>query len=87
MVHALANGESWSAGELGRQFRSAQPTISRHIKVLERAKLIERTVDGRTHRFRLRQKPLAEVGNWIDRHQALWTGAVAQLDRLLQEEP
>src|SRR5215471_7012710 len=35
MIHALASGETHSAGELGRQFRSAQPTISKHLKVLE----------------------------------------------------
>jgi DNA-binding transcriptional ArsR family regulator len=85
MIHALASGEARSAGELGRQFRSAQPTISRHLKVLERARLIERSVEGRVHRFRLRRKPLQEVGDWITRHQQFWTGAVEQLDQLLKE--
>lgn len=85
MIHALAGGEARSAGELGSQFRSAQPTISRHLRVLEDAELIERTVDGRVHRFRLRRQPLQEVGDWVARHQAFWTGAVDQLERLLKE--
>jgi DNA-binding transcriptional ArsR family regulator len=85
MIHALAQGEARSASELGRQFRSAQPTISNHLKVLERAGLIERTIEGRIHRFRLRQRPLKEAGGWIARHQAFWNGAVDQLDRLLPE--
>jgi DNA-binding transcriptional ArsR family regulator len=85
MIHALARGEARSAGELGRQFRSAQPTISKHLKVLEQAGLVERTIEGRVHRFRLRQKPLRDAGGWIARHQAFWTGAVDQLDRLLSE--
>jgi DNA-binding transcriptional ArsR family regulator len=85
MIHALARGEARSASELGRQFRSAQPTISNHLKVLERAGLIERTIEGRIHRFRLRQRPLKEADNWITRHQAFWNGAVDQLDRLLPE--
>jgi len=85
MIHALARGEARSAGELGRQFRSAQPTISNHLKVLERAGLVERTIEGRIHRFRLRQRPLKEAGSWITRHQAFWNGAVDQLDRLLPE--
>ena len=85
MIHALARGEARSAGELGRQFRSAQPTISKHLKVLEEAGLLERTVEGRIHRFRLRQKPLQEAGGWIARHQAFWAGAVSQLDALLSE--
>ncbi len=86
MIHALVNGEARSAGELGQQFRSAQPTISRHLKVLEQARIIERTVDGRVHRFRLRQKPLAEAGDWIARHQAFWTNAVEELAGLLEKQ-
>jgi DNA-binding transcriptional ArsR family regulator len=83
MIHALAGGEARSAGELGQQFRSAQPTISRHLKVLEQANLIERSVEGRVHRFRLRQKPLQEAGAWIERHQRFWNGALDQLETLL----
>jgi DNA-binding transcriptional ArsR family regulator len=85
MIRALASGEARSAGELGREFHSAQPTISRHLKVLESARLIERSVEGRVHRFRLRRTPLQEAGDWISRHQEFWTGAVDQLERLLKE--
>lgn len=85
MIHALARGRARSAGELGQQFRSAQPTISKHLKVLERAGLVERMIEGRVHRFRLRQEPLSEVERWIVRQQEFWTGAVDQLDRLLRE--
>jgi DNA-binding transcriptional ArsR family regulator len=84
MIHALSGGKARSAGELGKQFSSAQPTISRHLKVLEQAKLIERSVEGRVHLFRLRQKPLQEAGTWIDRHQQFWNGAVDQLEALLK---
>lgn len=84
MIHALAGGEARSAGELGEQFRSAQPTISRHLKVLEEAKLIERSVEGRVHRFRLRQKSLQEAGAWIERHQRFWNGALDQLEAVLE---
>lgn len=83
MIHALADGQARSAGELGKRFSSAQPTISRHLKVLEQAKLIERKVEGRVHRFRLRQKPLQDAGDWIERHQRFWTGAIDQLEALL----
>ena len=83
MIHALAGGQARSAGELGRQFNSAQPTISRHLKVLERAKLIERCVEGRVHRFRLRKQPLQAAGAWIGRHQRFWNGAIDQLEAFL----
>lgn len=85
MIHALANGEARSAGELGARFRSRQPTISRHLKVLEEARLIERHVEGRVHRFRLRPRSLRDAGDWIRRHHEFWTGAVDQLEQLLRE--
>jgi DNA-binding transcriptional ArsR family regulator len=85
MIHALARGEARSASELGRRFRSAQPTISKHLKVLEQAGLVERRIEGRVHRFQLRRQPLRDAERWIVRHQAFWTGAVDQLERLLSE--
>jgi DNA-binding transcriptional ArsR family regulator len=85
MIHVLARGEARTAGQLGRQFRSAQPTISKHLKVLEQAGLVERSIEGRIHLFRLRQKPLRDAERWLARHQAFWTGAVDQLERLLGE--
>jgi hypothetical protein len=53
--------------------------------VLESARLIERSVEGRVHRFRLRREALEQAGDWIARHQAFWNGAVDQLEQLLQE--
>ena len=85
MIHALSGGKARSAGELGAHFPSAQPTISRHLKVLESARLIERSVEGRVHRFRLRREALEQAGAWIQRHQAFWTSAVDQLESFLKE--
>ncbi len=85
MIRALARGEARSASDLGRQFPSAQPTISKHLRVLEEAGLVVRAVEGRVHRFRLRRKPLRDAEGWLARHQSFWTRAVAQLDGLLAE--
>ena len=85
MIHVLARGQARSASELGRRFRSAQPTISKHLKVLEEAGLVARSIEGRVHRFRLNRRPLRDAEAWLTRHQAFWTGAVTQLDRLLSE--
>ena len=85
MIHALARGETLSASDLGRHFRSAQPTISKHLKVLEQAGIVERKVEGRVHLFRLRRRTLEQAGRWIARHKAFWEGAVDQLDQLLAE--
>ena len=85
MIQVLAQGTPRTASDLGRRFRSAQPTISKHLKVLEEAGLVVRTIDGRRHRFRLRRKPLRDAERWLSRHQAFWTGALAQLDGMLSE--
>jgi DNA-binding transcriptional ArsR family regulator len=86
ILHELARGEARTAGELGRHFRSAQPTISKHLKVLEDARLIERTIAGRVHWFRLQPKGLREATRWLTRHQAFWEAAVDQLEQLLGKE-
>ncbi len=85
IMQELAKGKPRSAGELGQHFRSAQPTISKHLRVLEDARLIERTVDGRVHWFRLQPVGLREATRWLTRHQAFWDGAVDQLERLLSQ--
>jgi DNA-binding transcriptional ArsR family regulator len=85
MIHVLARGAPRTAGDLGKQFQSAQPTISKHLSVLEEAGLVVRKVEGRVHRFTLRRKPLQDAERWLARHQAFWSGAIGQLDRLLSE--
>jgi DNA-binding transcriptional ArsR family regulator len=85
IIQALARGEPRSAGDLGRRFTSAQPTISKHLRVLEEAGLVARAVDGRLHRFTLKRQALRDAEQWLARHQAFWRGAVAQLDRLISE--
>lgn len=69
-----------TAGELGSPFDSAQPTISKHIKVLEKAGLIQREIDGRVHRFRLVRQPLDEAEDWIKRHRSFWEGTFERLE-------
>lgn len=85
IIHALAQGEPRSAGDLGRRFESAQPTISKHLRVLEEAGLVARSVEGRVHRFTLRRRPLRDAEHWLARHQAFWRGAVTRLNRLLSD--
>lgn len=80
MLAQLAVKGSCTAGELGRSLESAQPTISKHIKVLERAGLVQRTVRGRAHYFRLIRQPLDEAEDWIKRHKQFWEGTLNRLE-------
>lgn len=80
MVAMLAAEGVLSASELGAPFDVAQPTTSKHLKVLERAGLVAREVAGRRHRFRLQPEALGEAQDWIARHKAFWEGTLARLE-------
>ncbi len=84
MLSLLARGEA-TAGELGAPFRISQPAASKHIRMLERAGLVSRNIDGRVHRLRLVSKPLREAETWISRHRRFWEGSLDSLGRALDE--
>ena len=69
IVAMLATRGECTAGELGAPCDISQPTVSRHLAVLERAGLLHRRVQGRVHRFRLKLAPLQEAEAWIARHR------------------
>lgn len=68
MLTRLSRGEA-TAGQLGAPFAISQPAASKHIRMLERAGLVSRHVDGRVHRLRLVRKPLHDAEAWIARHR------------------
>lgn len=76
----LATGEA-TVGELAKPFAISLPAISRHLKVLEQAELIERRRDGQMRRCRLDPRPLDEAAEWLSFYRHFWT---ASLDRLAQ---
>ena len=83
MLAMVARRGECAAGELGEPFDIAQPTVSKHLGILERAGLVARRVDGRIHRFRLVPRPLDEAERWIARHRAFWQGTLARLGEVL----
>ena len=74
-----------SIGELSAPFDLKKPTISRHIRSLEEARLIRRQVSGRVHYCRIDPDGIAELHRWLDRYQRFWTGQLDALDRFLTE--
>jgi len=85
MIAILSERGSLTAGKLGEPFKISQPSVSKHIRVLEKAGLITRSVAGRTHHFTLNSKPLDEADSWISRHKKLWSGSLDQLGTLVDE--
>jgi DNA-binding transcriptional ArsR family regulator len=85
MVATIARKGSCTAGELGTLFSSSQPTISKHLRVLEQAGLVSRQVDGRRHVFALKPAPMQQARAWLEQHLAFWEGSFDQLDHLLEQ--
>ncbi|HET9537445.1 MAG TPA: metalloregulator ArsR/SmtB family transcription factor [Mesorhizobium sp.] len=85
MLTTLSRKGACSAGELGALFDAAQPTISKHLRVLEDAQLVSRRVEGRRHVFELAPSRMRQAQHWLERHLAFWAGSLDQLEGLLEE--
>ena len=75
-----------SVGQLGEPFAISVAAASKHVKVLERAGLVERTVVGRTHVCRLAPAPLEEAVRWLARYERFWPERLGALEAELRRE-
>jgi DNA-binding transcriptional ArsR family regulator len=80
----LAKGEA-SVNELAAPFKVSLPAISKHLKVLERAGLIERGREAQWRPCRLRAAPLKEVEDWVEHYRRFWEESFDRLDEYLKE--
>lgn len=80
----LASGEA-SVTELARPFDMSMPAISKHLKVLERARLIGRGRDAQYRPCRLEAAPLKDAAEWIGSYQEFWEQSFDRLDEYLRE--
>jgi len=80
----LTTGEA-SVTDLSKPFKMTLPAISKHLKVLERAGLIERGRTAQWRPCRLRAKPLKDAAEWIDRYRTFWEERFDRLDEYLQK--
>jgi DNA-binding transcriptional ArsR family regulator len=80
----LADGEA-SVTELAKPFAMSQPAISKHLKVLEHARLVSRSRDAQRRPCRIEARPLAEARGWLERYRRIWEGNFQRLDALLDE--
>jgi DNA-binding transcriptional ArsR family regulator len=80
----LARGEA-SVSDLAAPYDMSLPAVSKHLRVLERAKLIARRKDGRVNRCRLVPQPMKEAAEWIERNRQFWEQQFDALARFLQE--
>jgi DNA-binding transcriptional ArsR family regulator len=85
MLGELAGGER-TVGDLASPFEISLAAVSKHLKVLEGAGLVERRVQGRTTVCRLRPEPLAEVQDWVSVYEQFWTTRLDRLQALLEDD-
>jgi DNA-binding transcriptional ArsR family regulator len=81
----LALGEA-TAGELAEPFAISQPAISRHLRVLETASLIERIRDGQHRRCRLKPEALKNANDWLAFYARFWSDSFDRLDEHLKQK-
>lgn len=80
----LSKGEA-SVQELAKPFRISLPAISKHLKVLEKAKLIRRGKTAQWRPCRIEAAPLKEASDWIAGYQEFWEQSFDRLDEYLKE--
>jgi DNA-binding transcriptional ArsR family regulator len=71
--------------EIAAPFEMSQPAVSKHLRVLERAGLIERHVDRQRRPARLKAKPMAAAVRWLEEFREFWSSSFVRLDGLLEE--
>ena len=82
-ILSLLASSHQSVGEIERQLRMSQPTVSKHLKVLREAGFVEATVDAQRRLYRLTPEPLQEVEAWLVPFRRFWSAHVDALERHL----
>lgn len=80
----MSDGEA-TVGELAGPLHMSLPAVSKHLRVLEGAGLLNRRIEGRTHFISANPKPLKQAVDWIERHRQFWEGSLDRLAALVEE--
>jgi DNA-binding transcriptional ArsR family regulator len=80
----LAKGEA-TVNQLAEPFHLKLPTVSKHLKVLQRAGLVTQGRKAQWRPCRLETAPLKEVADWVDQYRRIWDERFTQLDTYLEE--
>ena len=82
-ILSLLVSSQQSVGEIERQLRMTQPTVSKHLRVLREAGFVESTVDAQRRLYQLKPKPFQEVEAWLEQFRRFWSDHVDALERHL----
>jgi DNA-binding transcriptional ArsR family regulator len=82
-ILSLLVSSQQSVGEIERQLRMTQPTVSKHLRVLREAGFVESTVDAQRRLYQLKPERLQEVDAWLAQFRRFWSAHVDALERHL----
>jgi DNA-binding transcriptional ArsR family regulator len=82
-ILSLLASSQQSVGEIERQLRMTQPTVSKHLRVLRDAGFVESSVDAQRRVYRLKPEPLQEIDAWLAPFRRFWSAHVDALERHL----
>ena len=82
-ILSLLVSSQQSVGEIERQLRMPQPTVSKHLRVLREAGFVESTVDAQRRLYRLKPGPLQELDTWLAQFRGFWSAHLDALERHL----
>ena len=85
IVELLARRER-SAGEVARQFRVSQPAVSKHLRVLREAGIVEVRGEAQRRIYSLEPGALRKAEEWLARHRRFWEGRLDRLEEQLRRE-
>jgi DNA-binding transcriptional ArsR family regulator len=82
-ILSLLVSSEQSVGEIERQLRMSQPTVSKHLRVLRDAGFVESTVDAQRRVYRLKPEPFQKLDTWLDQFRRFWSTHIDALERYL----
>ena len=85
ILKILAEGDA-NVGSLAERFPISLNGVSKHVKVLELAGLVQRTIQGREHRLRLNAEPLRDASLWLEHYRTFWDSRLAALEAFLVKQ-
>jgi len=85
ILQRLSRGEA-RVTDLAEPFDISLNSVSKHIRILERAELVKRRIEGREHFLAFNPAPLESAADWIERHRSFWTGRLDALEAALRAE-
>jgi DNA-binding transcriptional ArsR family regulator len=74
------------AGEIARAFPVSRPAISKHLRLLRRAHLVEERREGRNRVYQLNPGPLREVDHWLQQYRVFWQHSLTNLKAFVEAE-